>query len=128
MMPVGNRLGRGEGFDDTIRRGRRFGDKRMVLHYLAPSENSAGEPLVGITVAKRQIPLAHDRNRVKRQLRHLLHDRLEAMPNGAKVVVRALRGAGGLSSDELGASLDRLLIRAMGDAERPAKPQTRERK
>ncbi len=100
----------------------------MVVHYLAAHGASEAGPLVGVTVAKRQIPLASGRNRLKRQLRHLLSDRLGEIPAGSKVVVRVLRGAEGASSEELGSSLDRLLARAMGGVKDPAAPRVKERK
>jgi ribonuclease P protein component len=56
------------------------------------------------------------RNRVKRRLRAVARDRLERLPDGALLVVRANPAAAGASSAELGAALDRALDRALRGA------------
>lgn len=53
------------------------------------------------------------RHRVQRQLRHLMRARLNVLPAGALVVVRALPAAAGMSSAALGADLDRTLRRLL---------------
>jgi ribonuclease P protein component len=55
------------------------------------------------------------RNRVTRQLRHLMRDRLDRLPRGARLVVRAQPAAFGRSSAELGRDLDGALGRLLGD-------------
>ena len=49
------------------------------------------------------------RNRVLRQLRHLVRERLDALPADAHLVVRATPAAAASSSQRLGADLDRAL-------------------
>lgn len=73
-------------------------------------------PRAGIVVGKREFALATRRNRIKRRLRHLLSERLDTLPAGTSVVVRALPGAADLSSEELGTNLDTALRRAMDRA------------
>lgn len=68
--------------------------------------------LVGFVVPKREILRANGRNRVKRQLRHLMRERLAHQPDGARIVVRASGNALGMSSERLGAELDSALRRA----------------
>ncbi|GAB7192164.1 hypothetical protein NUM3379_28730 [Kineococcus sp. NUM-3379] len=51
------------------------------------------------------------RHRVQRQLRHLCAERLEILPAGTLLVVRALPAAAGSTSRELGADLDKGLRR-----------------
>lgn len=51
------------------------------------------------------------RHRVQRRLRHLLRDRLDAIPSGTLLVVRALPAAAGASSADLAADLDAALGR-----------------
>jgi ribonuclease P protein component len=51
------------------------------------------------------------RNRVARQLRHLSATRLSGLPDGARVVVRALPAAAGSSWEALGGDLDDALAR-----------------
>lgn len=46
------------------------------------------------------------RNRVKRRLRTLVRSRIDALPPGAKFVVRALPAAGKASQEELARDLD----------------------
>jgi ribonuclease P protein component len=56
------------------------------------------------------------RNRVKRRLRHIVRDRLCALPPGSLVVVRALPGAGTADHDQLTRDLDTALRRLLGKA------------
>ena len=51
------------------------------------------------------------RNRVKRRLRHLVADRLDRLPDGAVLVVRALPPASGASGADLARDLDAALAR-----------------
>ena len=83
----------------------------MVVVHCRTDEDSRGS-LVGFVVPKRSIPLATGRNRVKRQLRHLMAARVGSLPEGARVVVRAQAAASGHTSAELAHSLDRALTRA----------------
>jgi ribonuclease P protein component len=53
------------------------------------------------------------RHRVQRRLRHLCRERLEILPTGAELVVRALPPAASATSAELGAELDRCLRRSL---------------
>jgi ribonuclease P protein component len=48
---------------------------------------------------------------VSRRLRHLLRERLEAVPAGSRLVVRASPAAATATSAELGADLDAALVR-----------------
>lgn len=56
------------------------------------------------------------RNLVKRRLRHLLRDRLDLLPAGSLVVVRALPGAGEADHGQLARDLDTALQRLLGGA------------
>jgi ribonuclease P protein component len=66
----------------------------------------------GLVVGK-AVGNAVERNRVKRRLRHLLRERLAALPAGTGLVVRALPPASATGSTELGTQLDALLARAL---------------
>jgi ribonuclease P protein component len=84
-----------------------------VLHLLEPTDAEA--PLrVGLVVSRTVGP-AVVRNLVKRRLRHLLRERLCALPgslpSSGVLVVRALPSAGAASYSSLGAELDRQLGR-----------------
>ncbi len=65
------------------------------------------EPRVGLVVGK-AVGNAVVRNRVKRQLRHLVRDHLTHLPASSDLVIRALPPAAGMASTELGAELDPL--------------------
>jgi ribonuclease P protein component len=83
----------------------------MVVHLLVPNVDKAtDDPRVGFVVAKSVGP-AVTRNRVKRRLRHLMRERIPSLPGGSMLVVRALPGSAGASSEDLGAELDRCLSR-----------------
>ncbi len=97
-------------FRRTIRLGARAGNPMVVVH-CQTDEESAGS-LVGFVVPKKEMPHATDRNRVKRQLRHLMRARMDGLPDGARVVIRVQRGALDRTSAELGRSLDSALSRA----------------
>jgi ribonuclease P protein component len=74
----------------------------------APTRKSDVSTRVGFVVSK-AVGTAVDRHRVSRRLRHLMRDRLAALPAGTLVVVRALPPAADASSRELGADLDAAL-------------------
>jgi ribonuclease P protein component len=65
---------------------------------------------IGFVVAKAVGP-AVTRNRVKRRLRHLCRERIEGLPPGSLLVVRALPPAAKASYADLAAELDRCLVR-----------------
>lgn len=71
-------------------------------------------PRAGFVVSK-AVGNAVVRHRVSRRLRHLVADRLDGLPAGAALVVRALPPAADASSAELGRDLDS----ALGAARRP---------
>ncbi|HYH33241.1 MAG TPA: ribonuclease P protein component [Pseudonocardia sp.] len=103
MLPAGSRLTRREEFASVIRRGRRGGRSRLVVHLHRPA--SGGAPRAGLVVSK-AVGGSVVRHRVSRRLRHLLAPRLGTLPAGAMVVVRALPPAAAATSAELGHDLD----------------------
>jgi ribonuclease P protein component len=58
------------------------------------------------------------RNRVRRQLRHLVRERLATLPVGTDVVVRVQPSAVGRSYEQLGVDLDRAIGAAVDAASR----------
>ena len=54
------------------------------------------------------------RNKVKRRLRHLMRERVDRLPPGSLVVVRALPGAGNADHVQLARDLDAALERLLG--------------
>ncbi len=135
MLPAGNRLRRSQDFTLAVRRGRRAGRPLLVV-YLHPGpaaepsasghaarcdrsdsyphavENRELPPRAGFVVSK-AIGGAVVRNRVKRRLRHLVRERLDQLPRGSLLVVRALPAAANASYQELAADLDAALRRLL---------------
>jgi ribonuclease P protein component len=120
MLPAGSRLRRRPEFGAVLRRGRRAGTARLVVHLEVPAPasrtdgvgGSASAPRAGFVVG-RAVGGAVVRNQVRRRLRHLVAVRLPGLPGTARLVVRALPGAAEASSAQLGADLDRALGQAL---------------
>lgn len=69
-------------------------------------------PRVGFVVSK-AVGTAVVRNRVKRRLRHAMRERMDLLPAGSLLVVRAQTPAATTSYPELVADLDRCLQRVV---------------
>ncbi|MDC7337986.1 ribonuclease P protein component [Streptomyces lydicus] len=127
MLPTENRLRRREDFATAVRRGRRAGRPLLVVHCRsgATDPHASGEcvpPTRAGFVVSKAVGNAVVRNRVKRRLRHLLRERLDRLPAGSLVVVRALPGAGDAAHDELARDLDAALARLPGGVPRGCNP------
>ncbi|MCC3766518.1 ribonuclease P protein component [Streptomyces sp. UNOC14_S4] len=127
MLPSESRLRRREDFAIAVRRGRRAGRPLLVVHLRTgttdphtPGENAL--PVRAGFVVSKAVGVAVVRNRVKRRLRHLMRDRLDLLPAGSLVVVRALPGAGEADHDQLARDLDTALQRLLGGAPRCSGP------
>lgn len=126
MLAAGNRLTDPEGFRAASRRGHRAGSRTVVTHLLLPAEQQAvgmsgppsaaapapRPPRVGFVVSK-AVGNAVVRNRVQRRLRHAVRDRLDVLPPGSLLVVRAQPAAALSSYTELVGDLDRCLHRVV---------------
>ena len=120
MLDRSHRLTERDDFARAVRKGRRAGTSTMVLHLLTPAAETPGpdQPAtgrprparVGFVVGKAVGP-AVSRNRVKRRLRHLVRERLTELPDGARLVVRALPPAAAAPYDGLRGDLGRALQR-----------------
>lgn len=102
---------RSEDFTVAVRSGARAGNRRLVIHYCAGESGDTNPALVGVVVPKKQVLRANRRNRIKRQVRHLMRERVDQLAPGSRLVIRGLAGADGASSAQLGVDLDRLLAR-----------------
>jgi len=72
-------------------------------------------------VVSRAVGGAVDRNRVARRLRHLVRPRLQQLPPGTLLVIRALPPAATATSAELAMDLDAVLRRLrLADVQRAA--------
>lgn len=124
MLPAAHRMLRSEDFTVAVRCGARAGNRRLVIHYCAGESGDTNPALVGVVVPKKQVLRANRRNRIKRQVRHLMRERVSGLEPGSRVVIRGLAGADGASSAQLGADLDRLLARCreQGGRRRRSRP------
>lgn len=111
MLPAPARLRRREDFTLAVRRGRRAGRGTLAAHYLAP-EAAVPVARVGFVVGK-AVGNSVARHRTSRQLRHLVRDRLDRLPAGSLLVVRALPPAAAADSATLGRDLDAALARLL---------------
>jgi ribonuclease P protein component len=112
VLPAPARLRRREDFTLAVRRGRRAGRTTLVAHFLAADPAPAGPARVGFVVG-RAVGNSVVRHRTSRQLRHLVRDRLDRLPAGSLLVVRALPPAAAADSATLGRDLDAALSRLL---------------
>lgn len=107
-------------FTSAVRQGARTGRPRLVVHL---TTGEPGPATAGFVVSK-AVGGAVVRNQVKRRLRHLMRARIEALPPGSRLVVRALPSAAGSPSSALGSDLDDGLRRVLAkvSATSPARP------
>jgi ribonuclease P protein component len=127
MLPQQSRMRRPEEFRRALRGGRRAGGPVLSgsLLLAGAEQNDRvlkdAAPKVGLVVS-RAVGSAVVRNRVKRRLRELMRGRLDALPGGCLLVLRAHPAAAGARQADLAADLDlvlgRLLRRQVG-----ARPQ-----
>jgi ribonuclease P protein component len=103
VLPVASRLTHRDEFAQVMRRGRRCGRERLVVH--VGRFPGSPRPRAGFVVSK-AVGGSVVRHQVARRLRHLVRSRLAELPPGTGVVVRALPPAAHASSPELAADLD----------------------
>lgn len=124
MLAAEHRLTDPARFRAASRHGRRAGSRSVVTHLLLP-ESQQGADLPGAAavpegsaragfVVARTVGTAVTRNRVKRRLRHAVRERIDTLPPGAVLVVRAQPAAGLASYAELSTDLDHCLTRVLG--------------
>lgn len=114
MLSAQHRLRDSADFASTVR-GRtsvRSGSPLLVVHTHLTDSRAAQPPRVGLVVSK-AVGGAVVRNRTKRRLRHAMRDRVETLPRGLDVVVRANPPAAEADHARLAAELDRLLARCL---------------
>ncbi|MCC8247600.1 ribonuclease P protein component [Saccharothrix luteola] len=112
MLPAANRLTRSQDFGLVVRRGRRAGRSRLVVHVLTSAQPTLDPSKVGFVVSK-AVGNSVVRHRVSRKLRHVVRDRLDVLPPGTSLVVRALAPSADADSAELGRDLDAALHKVL---------------
>jgi ribonuclease P protein component len=85
-----NRLTRSRDFDSVYRNGRSVSTRFLTLYWFG-REETVGAPRLGFAVP-REVGNAVVRNRIKRQLREILDERLGAVPVTNDYVVRVRKG------------------------------------
>jgi len=85
-----NRLSRSRDFDAVYRHGRSASTRFLTLYWFERDE-SAGEPRLGFAVPK-AVGNAVVRNRIKRQLREIVRERLSGLPQSNDYVLVVRRG------------------------------------
>jgi len=107
-LPPAHRLRRAADFAAVTRRGRRARSGSVVLYLLTGPTDASSQ--VGLVVGK-AVGNSVVRHQVSRRLRAQLRPRLDDLPSGARLVVRALPSASDASSAMLGRDLDRALAK-----------------
>jgi ribonuclease P protein component len=113
VLSAEHRLRSSREFSQVVRRGLRAGRPSLVAHLLLTG--TAEPPRAGLVVSK-AVGGSVVRHRVARRLRHLLRLRLDALPQGSLLVVRATPAAAAAPSAALGADLDVALGRLVPQA------------
>ncbi|MGH3473682.1 MAG: ribonuclease P protein component [Aeromicrobium sp.] len=104
-----------EDFHVTVRHGAKAARPTLVSHVVLPTAGDGGSDDGSVTsvgfVVSRGVGTSVERNRVKRRLRHLMRPRLNEMPVGSRIVIRALPSARDAGSATLAVDLDEALRR-----------------
>jgi ribonuclease P protein component len=111
VLPAPARLRRRDDFTLAVRRGRRAGRGTLVAHFLASAAPEL--PARAGFVVGRAVGNSVVRHRTVRRLRHLVAARLDRLPAGSILVVRALPPAAAADSAALGRDLDAALSRLL---------------
>ena len=110
-----HRLSRSRDFDAVYRHGRSVSTRFLTLYWFA-REDGDDSPRLGLSVPKKAVARAVDRNRVKRRLRELWRARLESLPPGRDYVLIVRPGlaeaAEERGSEWLGERVDEVLGKA----------------
>lgn len=109
MLPRSHRLTHPDHFKDAYRRGVSAAGAYVVIHC---AQQGAEPAQIGFVTSKK-VGNSVMRHRIKRQLRHIMRERLGQCPSGARIVVRALPAAAGCTTAQLSADIDRTWQRVM---------------
>jgi len=126
VLPAAHRLKSSSDFSAVTRRGSRARAGAVIVYVLPPAAQP--DPPSGDEVEPADAPIGSDpvrvglvvgrsvggsvvRHRVSRRLRPLIGDRLGSLPDGSRMVVRALPETAAASSNALARDLDRALAR-----------------
>ena len=110
VLPAAYRMRRPADFERAVRRGARSGKDSLVVH-LAGDRFDHSPVVVGFVVSK-AVGNAVVRNRVKRRLRAVVSHRIDQLPEGGQLVVRALPRSSELDSEGLARDFESALVGA----------------
>lgn len=113
MLARANRVIRAEDFRRAVRRGRRSATAQAV-YYRYPT--AAADPLRFGFIVSRAVGGAVDRNLLRRRMRAIGREFVEAGASGNDVVIRALPGCGEVGFAELRREMHRALDRDLAVA------------
>jgi len=113
VLPARHRLRSSADFAAVFRGARgaggsRSGSRLIVVHVNSTDARAGQPPRVGLVVSK-AVGNAVVRNRTKRVLRALMSIRIDRLPAGVDLVIRAKTDLPGTPTAALGRDLDRLL-------------------
>jgi ribonuclease P protein component len=128
VLAAAQRLRRSSDFAAAVRGGRRAGRGSVVVHLTVPQQPELSEPArtedlsvrAGFVVSK-AVGGAVTRNTVRRRLRHLVRERISALPPGSVLVVRAQPSAADTPYERLGTDLDAALAAARSPSRGPGR-------
>jgi len=117
VLPARHRLRSSTDFSAVFRGARgaggsRSGSRFLVVHANSTDARAGQPPRVGLVVSK-AVGNAVVRNRTKRVLRALMSSRIDQLPRGVDVVIRAKTDLPGTPTAALGRDLDTLLAAAL---------------
>lgn len=110
MLSDQHRLRSSADFREVLRRGRRGSRPLLTVHALTGRDDV---PVRAGLVVSKAVGGSVLRHRTARRLRHLLRNRIDALPAGTQVVVRAAAAAGSAPSSALAVDLDAALSSAL---------------
>ena len=118
MLPARYRLRSSADFAAVTRGARgaggsRSGSRFIVVHVTSTDTRAGQPPRVGLVVSK-AVGNAVVRNRTKRVLRALMSSRIDRLPQGVDVVIRAKSDLPGTPTAILARDLDTLLVTVLG--------------
>ena len=91
-------------FQAALQRGKRHNDRWLTAACVV---NDLGHPRLGLAIAKKSVPLATQRNRIKRKIRETFRLQQLQLP-AVDLVILARPGCAGIPAAELDRSLERL--------------------
>lgn len=106
MLPAALRLGSSAQITATLKSGRRYSSDYLVLHIAS----SPGPTQCAFAVSKK-VGNSVIRHRITRQLRHIVQENQDTIPENCLIVIRALPQAKDASFQELFASMRQALAK-----------------